>query len=496
MDKEERPPRGSCRSRESVKRIGRSCISLDTMDAGRDEMNLVEFPLAGLSDRTPTGRNSLVFEDSIWDRSRGENVHRRLTITGSSEYGLPAALDDEVILGLIQLSKANRFESRDVAFRPAELIRLLGWRLEGRSYDRIEKSLRRWLGITLYYDNAWWDKERKAWVDEHFHLIDHVVIRRRLRRGSVAAGSVERAVGWSFAWNEVVFRSFQAGYMKQLDMNMYRSLKSPAAKRLYRFLDKRFHFSNDLQFDLKRFACEHIGFSRAYDNSQLKRRLRPAVTELENEGYLEPLSVQERFLKVCHGQWKIRLIRRQSARRRTKKSSRWHTLERALVERGVTPAAATRLVREHPHKVIRDKVVALDQLKETKRGFELRNPGGFLVKSIRDSDADGLVGNPTSSDPVRQGGRRVPIADVSAGRNECVQESRERQQEQNAIEEYLAGLSGKELERLTADAVRCASRILVDGYQRSRQCQNPRLSQEYRRMILRAHVRDILSLDR
>jgi hypothetical protein len=463
------------------------------MDAGRDEMNLVEFPLAGLSGRTPVGRNSLVFEDSIWDRSRGENVRRKLTITGSAEYGLPAALDDEVILGLIQLSKAHRFESRCVTFRPAELIRLLGWRLEGRSYDRIEKSLRRWLGITLYYDNAWWDKERKAWVDEHFHLIDHVVIRRRLRRGSGAAGRVEQAVAWSFAWNEVVFRSFQAGYMKQLDMNMYRSLKSPAAKRLYRFLDKKFHFSNDLQFDLKKFACEHIGFSRAYDNSQLKRRLRPAVAELEDEGYLEPLSTQERFLKVCHGQWKIRLIRRQSARRRTKRSSRWHVLEQALVERGVTPVAATRLVREHPHKVIREKVVALDRLKESKRGFELRNPGGFLVKSIRDSGRSGVTENPKSSVSAGQGGRSGPTENERAGRDERAQESRER--ERNAIDKYLAGISEKDLETLTADAVRCASRILVDGYQRSRQCHNLRLSEEYRRMILRTHVRDVLSLD-
>jgi hypothetical protein len=181
MDEEQGNLEEHGNSSEKTKRIIRSDISPNAMDSGRDEMNLVEFPLAGLSDRVPTGRNSLVFEDTIWDRSRGENVRRRLTIAGSAEYGLPVALDDEVMLGLIQVSKANRFESRCVAFRPAELIRLLGWRPEGRSYDRLEKSLRKWLAVTLYYDNAWWDKQRKAWVDEHFHLIDN--------RGGCRAGS-------------------------------------------------------------------------------------------------------------------------------------------------------------------------------------------------------------------------------------------------------------------------------------------------------------------
>ena len=39
----------------------------------------------------------------------------------------------------------------------------------------------------------------------------------------------------------MVFRSFQAGFLKQLDLDFYRRLKLAAAKRMYRFLDKRFH---------------------------------------------------------------------------------------------------------------------------------------------------------------------------------------------------------------------------------------------------------------
>lgn len=142
-------------------------------------------------------------------------MRKRLTVAASAEFGLPTASDDETILGLVQLAKAGQFTHRRVTFIPAELFRLLGWREEGKSYSRLETSLKRWLGVTLYYDQAWWDKERNAWVNEHFHLLDNVTVQRRTRKGA----SQQRRP-WSVTWNEVMFRSCQAGYLKRLDMGV------------------------------------------------------------------------------------------------------------------------------------------------------------------------------------------------------------------------------------------------------------------------------------
>ena len=72
---------------------------------GKDELNLAEFPLAVISSRPQPDIKTLCFEDRIWDMSRSEMVTRKLIITASDEYGLPTALDEEVILGLVQLSK-------------------------------------------------------------------------------------------------------------------------------------------------------------------------------------------------------------------------------------------------------------------------------------------------------------------------------------------------------------------------------------------------------
>jgi hypothetical protein len=81
-------------------------------------------------------------------------------------------MDDEVILGLIQLTGKREFSQRKVLFARYELLRLLNWTDDTRNYNRLEQSLNRWLGVTLYYDKAWWSKEEQSWVDEGFHILD------------------------------------------------------------------------------------------------------------------------------------------------------------------------------------------------------------------------------------------------------------------------------------------------------------------------------------
>ncbi len=75
----------------------------------RDELNFAEFPLASVSTSLPKGQKTLEFTDEIFDKAKNERVLRKLTITASDKYGLPTAMDDEVILGLIQLTARSEF---------------------------------------------------------------------------------------------------------------------------------------------------------------------------------------------------------------------------------------------------------------------------------------------------------------------------------------------------------------------------------------------------
>ena len=285
-----------------------------SVDPGwKDELNLAEFPIAALTDRVPDGQTTLVFEDRL-ERRDSPPIVRRLTIMGTHKHGLPTSLDDEVLVGLIQLTKRrSNFTDAKVPFSRYELIELLGWPQSGQSYRRIEEALHRWVGVVLMYENAWWDNAAKSWVDEHFHVLDNVTLYdRERRRGLGAVGQGRPGAGprkpdkpplplSSFRWNEVIFQSFQSGNLKQLDLEFYLKLRLPTTKRMFRFLDKRFYRRDRLDFDLRTLACEHIGLSRSYAPTELKRRLRPALEELEQLGFLEPLTPEERYSYVSPG---------------------------------------------------------------------------------------------------------------------------------------------------------------------------------------------------
>ncbi len=442
--------------------------------AGRDALNLVEFPLALLSDRVRGDAKTLTFEDSIWDKGQRRLVARRLIITASDRFGLPTALDDEVILGLLQLSRQEDFADRRVRFTRRSLIRLLGWRDEGKSYQRLETSLKRWLGVTLYYERAWWDPRNQVWADKHFHLLDNLLLyRRKADCEAVAAASY-------FTWNQEVFESFAAGSLKQLDMDLYRSLTLPTSKRLYRFLDKRFYFASTVTFDLKTFAFEHVGLSRAYDCSQIRRRLQPAIDELVAAGFLTAADRDKTFQRLRRGAWRITLQRtrvpKQPLARRAPRSDQ----EQSLVQRGVSAPMAARLVKSCPSERIDEKVAIFDQLRRRNDRRASRNPSGYLVQSILDDYAT------PPSQPSK------PPRPTAGPRQTAVLRPRIDSEEEKRIASYLDKLTENERDELEMAAHARATPLQLAGLRRAEGEGRADRIDHYRRAILTAHVRKLL----
>ncbi len=394
--------------------------SSSTLDAGwKDELNLAEFPIAALTDRIPDGQTTLVYEDKL-ERRDSAPIVRRLTIMGTHKHGLPTSLDDEVLVGLIQLTKRrSNFTDAKVQFSRYELIELLGWPQSGQSYRRIEEALHRWVGVVLMYENAWWDNAAKSWVDENFHVLDNVTLYDRERRVSSArsgkASRGEKAGGRadktplplsSFRWNEVIFQSFQSGNLKQLDLEFYLRLRLPTTKRMFRFLDKRFYRRSRLDFDLRTLACEHIGLSRSYAPTELKRRLKPALEELEQLGFLEPLSPEERYSYVKRGCWRIILLRANAPEPPSEPAAaaeQTSELLAVLKARGVTAKIAAELVEAHSAGRIQTKIDVFDWLLKNEDKRVGKNPAGYLVASIRadyQAPSDFRASAPAAKAPV------------------------------------------------------------------------------------------------
>ena len=439
------------------------------LPTGKDEMNFAEFPIALLTDRAPRGQKSIRFEDQIYDERRKKLITRKRVIEGSEEYGLPTATDDTVVLALIQITKLKSdFKRRDVDFSRLELIRMLGWPNEGKSYDRIKLSLQRIANVTYNYDNAWWDPRQKTWTTKIFHIIDTVEINDS--RASNGQGGLFPS---RIVWNEVVFDSFQSGFLRNINFQLCMRLQHPTALRMYRFLGKRFHHKPDWTFDLKEFAYEHIGLGRNYEGgTQIARKLRPAIAELETVGFLETLDEDARFLKKGR-EWQIRLIQKATTptaalptpANQNDSAPEPPSLVTELTKREVTRATAAELVQQHPGEFLQQKLDVFDWLMEKKDKRVAKSPAGYLVKSITDDYAQpkGFVSRDDrqrQAEATRQADREA----AEARRRQQEEEASERAERQ-AADAYWKSLSAEEQSRLEAEVLAHVNQAARDTYQ-------------------------------
>jgi len=452
--------------------------AIEELRDGRDEMNLAEFPLASISNRFLDGTKTVVFSDTVWDEQRRDFVPRSLTISGSDLYGLPTAKDDDVLLACVQLSALGSFFTRKVCFSRYELLKLLRWKDETKNYRRLATSLRRWMGVTIYSDRAFYDHGRKSWVNRDFGVFDNLyVFEREEKQGRAAPAS-----SW-FVWNEVIFESFRSGYLKKLDWDLYCRLKDPVAKRLYRFLDKRFYRSDRVVLDLHELAFSRVRVSQNYDTAQVKRALLAGIRELESLWDLKALPPEERFRKVGPGKWEAVFSRKPKRRKRPAEPA--SALEEELVSRSVVRKVARGLVRDHePEKIER----MLELHDWHRRKGEPKGPG-FLVASIK---SEGGYALPADLEAPRQ--RRAREAAENC-RKEAEREFAARREAERLAHEkargeafvaFWEGLAAGDREAFEEEAVREADATKRGGYLRSKKAGGV-LFENYRRIILRDH---------
>lgn len=262
---------------------------------GRDEMNLIEFPFGPI--RSSQKIKTFEVEHQAFDRVLKREVNRQLIMTGSDKWGLPRPIDDQVLLGMQKLTHDARFVSPKVVFSRYQLCRAIGWQGDGRTYKRIEQSLDRIAGTTFKFKDAWYDNGAKEYKSKTFHLITDVEIcsRDQLDRSRVITGRTEQQL-CSFTWTDVMWKSFQDGFIKKLDMQLFQTIAQGRRRevplRLFRILDKRFYHTRKdampiAKFDLHRLCIHTLGLCADYSPSQMIRVLDRAAHWLIECGYLQ-----------------------------------------------------------------------------------------------------------------------------------------------------------------------------------------------------------------
>jgi hypothetical protein len=362
-------------------------------------MNLAEFPLTVLSKRADPSIKTLEFSDTVKGKN-GDVINRKWIITGADKFGLPTSSDDEVLLGLLKLTADDGLRSPKVHFTRYELLRILRWTTEGRSYVRLQNALDRLSGVRIKATNAFYDNESKLHSTRNFGILDAYEINDgRDTRPSF------------FTWSEVLFKSFQVGFIKKLDLEFYLDLQSAVSKRLYRYLDKHFWYRSRMQVNLFVLAHEKIGISRNYVYaSSLRQQLEPALEELRDKGLLSEFEFvgkgkgTEVILVAAHAPRKVAVEPPPSASSQAlsyeasgtkpvtpspsagaRSDSKEEQIELLLIQRGIADKQARRLVEARGIAALEriEEILAhFDKLVSSGSHLVSRNPQGFLYRAV------------------------------------------------------------------------------------------------------------------
>ncbi len=369
---------------------------------GKDEMNLANFPIAVLSKQVPGGKRALKFQDTIRGQD-GRLVKRTWLIQGGSEVGLPTHIDEDVYVALMELTQKQGFDKQKIYFSRYDLVKRLGWCPCGKCYARLEQSLLRLANVSFHAQNAFWDNEVNSYVTVAFTLIQGYYI-----YNETGGRKTERDQpnSW-FMWSDQLHRSFKSGYLKFLDTNLYFSLQTPIARRLYRYLDRKFGEDDQFIIDLFKLAHEYLGISRSFRYpSEIKRKLAPALNELVEKMYLERWEVRGRTIAFARNPTTrhaaapsdeamyttldlspedIRPVAPSSAPSSEEDQDRVTRLMTMLIERGVAPREARKLVQSNWGALERvERAVQYFDIVAARGTPGIKNPGGFIVSLVRE----------------------------------------------------------------------------------------------------------------
>jgi hypothetical protein len=250
------------------------------------------------------------------------------------------------------------------------LLRMMGKNPRaGKNHDNVRDSLDRIADCVIYAENAFYNNEDQDFESHRFYPWSVHFKSKKRKKGP----SSERH---TLKFHEILVRSYKANYLKSLDSDFYFSLHNALAKTLYGLIDVRrkgkLRWSVELMQLRQLIPLPDI----YYQPSKIKERLDAAHRELLRRGFLTRVDHEERQgVHLVHYGISGRFVRE-----RTVASYDLSPLDRSvvegLIEAGVWPEAARKLVRDHgPDHCL----TYLDAL-PFQQGVE--NPGAWLRRYI------------------------------------------------------------------------------------------------------------------
>jgi hypothetical protein len=257
---------------------------------GVDEMNLVEYPFASLWNKEEPGAKI----EHEWEAQHpvtGRMVKAIWRATGDPEIGLPGPSEERIYLALMELSRERGLEHQSVSFTRYDLLKRLNWPDNRNCYQMLLDGFRRLRAVSITSENAFWDASIKSFRNVGFGIIDNYDIVAEPPGRKRKEPQQNKLPLSYFRWNDVIFGSVQAGYIRALDVGFALSLKGDTALRLFRYLDKKAYGGRKgFEIELAGLCERHLGMKPTRYDSTRKARLKSAHDELLERGFLREVS--------------------------------------------------------------------------------------------------------------------------------------------------------------------------------------------------------------
>ncbi len=252
------------------------------------EVNLLVFPFFALSTKGLTKKLETEYRDIV--KRGNQKIEILWSVSANPKYGYPGLFDREIHKAIEQiiteiLRKKGKVEnpiplgSFYSLYKKREINKI-----GGKEYNKIKKALQRIIFTGIESRGTFFSKEKKQWIEDNFHLYDRVIFKgEKLLNGEIADTNYLFLGSW-------YLQNLNSFYIKPIDYNYLKNLKSKIASRLYEILGVKFYGLRNKREDFICYRypklCQLLPITPQKYISLARRQLKPANEELQATGFL------------------------------------------------------------------------------------------------------------------------------------------------------------------------------------------------------------------
>lgn len=328
------------------------------------ECNLEEFPSFGM-DRRDGDLKPRSYTRTI-DTGDGVALESEWTVIPSSEHGPLGPTDQDVFVAVQALigKRGGLSADGELEFSFAELGEALGWSRSGKNHRLMRDSLLRLQQTTFRTRNAFYSAENKSYVDDSFRIWD-------VTFSEISGGRGKRS-RHRLIFGKLFLQNWLSGYLKGVDVPLYRELTGAVSRRLYRLIDAKTRNNSRWEEELVEVGRQ-IPLSDTRTPSRVADRLKGAHEQLKEVGYLSDVKVRNGWVSY---QVSPAFKHRRKIQEFAADATQVVAIERLVVER-VRPEMALQLVEEYGAERCMRYADALPYQDG------IRNKPGWLVEAIK-----------------------------------------------------------------------------------------------------------------